>query len=178
MRHSICRLVRSSNSSILDPGRELEVYDIMAIQTGSGAQTAEYEYSPLDEGHIRVLHLNPALTDEPLSGSLTHEPLKESGKSARYHAISYYWGPPVLDHSITLDGRRHYITATLYSALQGLRNVFFGEIVLLWADAICIDQNNTKEKNVQVAMMAEIYLMAMDVRVWLGDASPSDRLAF
>ena len=48
----------------------------------------------------------------------------------------------------------------------------------LWADAICIDQEDDDEKELQVAKMAKIYRMAKSVQVWLGDATPSDRLAF
>lgn len=38
----------------------------------------------------------------------------------------------------------------------------------IWADAVCIDQENDAEKEVQVGMMDEIYSWAMAVVVWLG----------
>lgn len=38
----------------------------------------------------------------------------------------------------------------------------------IWADAVCIDQENDAEKKIQVGMMDEIYSRAMAVVVWLG----------
>lgn len=38
----------------------------------------------------------------------------------------------------------------------------------LWIDGICIDQNNVRERNAQVALMARIYKAAITTRVWLG----------
>lgn len=40
----------------------------------------------------------------------------------------------------------------------------------LWADAACIDQSNTKEKELQIPLMTEIYAKASRVIVWLGNA--------
>jgi hypothetical protein len=38
----------------------------------------------------------------------------------------------------------------------------------IWIDAICIDQNNTSERNSQVQMMDKIYKGASTVLIWLG----------
>jgi Heterokaryon incompatibility protein (HET) len=38
----------------------------------------------------------------------------------------------------------------------------------LWADALCIDQSNIKEKNSQVSLMADIYSSAEVIFDWLG----------
>lgn len=40
--------------------------------------------------------------------------------------------------------------------------------IFLWADAICIDQKNVKERGHQVAIMRNIYQHASEVFVWLG----------
>jgi len=39
---------------------------------------------------------------------------------------------------------------------------------VFWIDALCIDQNNTKEKNHQVKQMGKIYANAYRVVSWLG----------
>ena len=45
-----------------------------------------------------------------------------------------------------------------------------------WTDGICINQANEKEKEDQIALMAEIYAKASRVVVWLGEAKDdSDR---
>lgn len=38
----------------------------------------------------------------------------------------------------------------------------------LWVDAICIDQENSDEKAIQVALIGEIFANADAVVVWLG----------
>jgi Heterokaryon incompatibility protein (HET) len=43
--------------------------------------------------------------------------------------------------------------------------------LLLWADAICIDQDNDYEKSWQVAMMKRIYEKAVSVICWLGEGN-------
>jgi hypothetical protein len=48
----------------------------------------------------------------------------------------------------------------------------------LWIDAICIDQASPDEKNVQVAMMADIYGNAKKVVVWLGEGTKDTALVF
>jgi hypothetical protein len=46
---------------------------------------------------------------------------------------------------------------------------------MLWVDALCIDQRNIEERNLQVLRMGEIYQNAKSVQVWLGpDADDSD----
>jgi hypothetical protein len=44
--------------------------------------------------------------------------------------------------------------------------------MLLWADAICINQSDINERNTQVKLMGEIYRTATRVHVWLGLDSP------
>jgi hypothetical protein len=44
-------------------------------------------------------------------------------------------------------------------------------VLRLWADAICIDQLNTQERNHQVGLMREIYTLAKQTVVFLGDSN-------
>ncbi|KAL2277951.1 hypothetical protein FJTKL_15079 [Diaporthe vaccinii] len=48
---------------------------------------------------------------------------------------------------------------------------------LFWIDAICIDQDNVRERNHQVGLMKQIYSMASNVYIWLGRESENSRLA-
>jgi hypothetical protein len=48
----------------------------------------------------------------------------------------------------------------------------------LWIDAICINQNNVAEKNIQVQPMVQIYRQASSVLVWLGESTETSNLAF
>ena len=42
----------------------------------------------------------------------------------------------------------------------------------LWIDQICINQNNSDEKSVQVSIMGAIYRSAAQVTIWLGPGTP------
>lgn len=59
------------------------------------------------------------------------------------------------------------ITANLYSALRFLR--LPDAPLVLWVDAVCIDQRNNNERSSQVALMGRIYSLAERVLVWLGE---------
>ena len=60
----------------------------------------------------------------------------------------------------------HSIQKNLFDFLKQLRLTYAG--VPLWVDAICINQNDTLEKNIQVPLMGLIYSHAKSVLTWLG----------
>ncbi|KAF3003576.1 hypothetical protein E8E13_006533 [Curvularia kusanoi] len=68
------------------------------------------------------------------------------------------------------------VTQNLSLALQSLRTPH--EDRILWIDAICIDQNNDKERGHQVRQMGSIYAKAEQVLIWLGSATRETDLAF
>ncbi|KAF2996338.1 hypothetical protein E8E14_004187 [Neopestalotiopsis sp. 37M] len=91
-----------------------------------------------------------------------------------YVAISYAWGDAGNQKSIYLDGIQKSISASLFGALSALRDR--EKEVLVWADALCINQQNMAEKSSQIKLMTSIYKKAESVAVWLGpeaDNSPS-----
>ncbi|MCJ1378677.1 hypothetical protein MMC17_001776 [Xylographa soralifera] len=47
----------------------------------------------------------------------------------------------------------------------------------VWIDAICINQNDTREKDVHIPRMREIYGKAHSVTVWLGEEAEDSALA-
>ena len=59
------------------------------------------------------------------------------------------------------------ITQNLFVALRRLRHLEKSRT--LWIDALCINQEDTKEKEVQVAMMGQIYSRASCGLLWLGE---------
>ncbi|KAF4949405.1 hypothetical protein FGADI_8918 [Fusarium gaditjirri] len=86
-----------------------------------------------------------------------------------YEALSYSWGSQTILHEIIVDGKPLSITEGLHEALCHLRDPY--EDRMLWVDALCIDQNNIKERGHQVNRMGEIYKKADRVIIWLGYAS-------
>ncbi|KAF2682023.1 hypothetical protein K458DRAFT_243759, partial [Lentithecium fluviatile CBS 122367] len=71
---------------------------------------------------------------------------------------------------IVLNGQPWMVGTNLEKALRALREI--PEVRLgmkVWIDCLCINQNDTAEKAVQVPRMAEIYKTASAVVSWLGD---------
>lgn len=84
----------------------------------------------------------------------------------RYEALSYCWGNGTKTHPITLNGREVKIHASLHAALLLLKEKRPG--VPIWADAICIDQENEPKKLTQIKIMGKIYKTSRKVWAFLG----------
>ncbi len=67
------------------------------------------------------------------------------------------------------------MTVNLEAALRAFRN--HQTVRVLWVDAICINQSDLHEKNVQVPQKAQLYRAASAVLVWLGPSTPNIELA-
>lgn len=147
----------------------------------------QYIYQQLpDETSIRVLILAPGKGNEPLSGALKiihlsnrRQTLRSASKSdvtgwiaeTPYEAISYVWGSETKDHTILLSGKHHNITANLSDALHQCR---LDRPRALWADSICINQDEVEEKNHQVYLMGRIYASSKCTLICLG-TDPNNR---
>ncbi|KAK2026049.1 HET domain-containing protein [Colletotrichum zoysiae] len=92
-----------------------------------------------------------------------------------YDALSYTWGDDTDNDTITVNGYKLSIRNNLQVALQHLRRS--DKAVLLWVDSICINQDDTDERNTQVAQMGRIFSQADQVRIWLGAESQASETA-
>lgn len=127
-------------------------------------ERAYHHISLPEDDSIRVLELQPGEQADDL-----HVNLHVITLSSRtpYIAISYVWGAPDDRTTIHCHGKAMRIPQNLTDVLKVLRDTRSPR--LLWADSICIDQeNNNREKTRQVALMGKIYEQASEVRVWLG----------
>ena len=80
---------------------------------------------------------------------------------------------------MTCDGQKVTVGSELYDALRRLR--LPSRARLIWIDALCINQQNVKERNMQVGNMREIYRKADHVLIWLGEhfsSGPASRNMF
>jgi hypothetical protein len=66
-----------------------------------------------------------------------------------------------------IDGNNVPISRNLYDTLRAMQRVAVGD-VRVWADAICICQEDLVERSAQILLMREIYHTATEVRIWLG----------
>ena len=125
---------------------------------------------------VRLLHLSSTRhpIDEGIQCKLATVSLNDFPS---YEALSYTWGEPDdLSHKIWLNGIRVGVRQNLWDALCALRPKSSGDRVL-WIDALCINQSDTKERNHQVGIMGEIFRSAKKVIVWLGVPTQSDSQA-
>lgn len=139
-------------------------------------QTSLVAYPPLpldpERQQTRLLHLLPGRRKDLLRGDLRVVSLADKPK---YEALSYTWGATTIGASITVNGGCPIpVTDNLYNVLRRLRRRFRTRV--LWIDAICIDQCDPEERGHQVSFMGQIYNLARQVCVWLGDIDRPSRM--
>jgi len=121
-----------------------------------------YRYKELGRSEFRLVRLlRRTKTDikcEIVHASLVTPPT--------YVAVSYAWGDAGDTRKIKIDGVSVSVSASLHGALEALRQRNYD--VLVWVDALCIDQANQEERSEQVRLMTNIYAQAESVAVWLG----------
>ncbi|PVH81818.1 hypothetical protein DL98DRAFT_162481 [Cadophora sp. DSE1049] len=94
-----------------------------------------------------------------------------------YKALSYIWGSPDdPQYPIFLNGRTILVRETLWFALKQFHTR--PRPLVIWIDAVCINQADDMERNEQVTKMKTIYEQAEEVCVWLGPGYEDSHLAF
>ncbi|KAJ0120754.1 hypothetical protein J7T55_015486 [Diaporthe amygdali] len=129
---------------------------------------------------LLTLHAGGSL---PLSSPVECElrvvtlPDVDSSISWPYYALSYAWQEPqTLQKAppgkigILCNNIQIAVPKNLFIALVRLRQKF-QEPVAIWIDYLCIDQSSTSERTQQVALMQEIFSLASEVLIWLGEPS-------
>ncbi|KAM7188397.1 Heterokaryon incompatibility protein (HET) domain containing protein [Rhypophila sp. PSN 637] len=157
-----------------------------------------YSSTCLDTNHIRLLCLQPS-TDlhSPIECtlqvvSLDPEPGPTKFPPPVYKALSYVWGDdseankrPILVNNVEVR-----VTLNLTLALRRLRAHHTKDLqnnnntnseddndaktLVIWVDAVCINQSDNDERASQVALMGRIYKSCSQVCVWLGPIGCED----
>ncbi|KAN0105882.1 HET domain containing protein [Hyaloscypha variabilis] len=128
-----------------------------------------YKYHPIDpKGEIRILILQPPSSPDEAELHCEITTAKFSDNPS-YEAISYCWGSDVFPETLYLPSGTLAITENLASGLRRFR--LHDQPRRLWADAVCINQQDDEEKGYQVALMATIFRNAECVLVWLGESN-------
>jgi hypothetical protein len=118
-----------------------------------------------------------AMTEEMSSRSLLKPSRIGRWNWGDFMTLSYNWGDPNIQRTILLDGYRVDITVNLEEFLRQFRTEPGSEFCYIWIDALCIDQSNILERNVQVTRMASIYSKAYELRIWVGKEIDNTGLA-
>jgi hypothetical protein len=119
---------------------------------------------PLIDREIRLIRLLPDSFDAPIRCELFEASLDNA--ELQYQAISYAWGDAAITQCIECNGLDVDVTVSLGTALRAFRHSEDARIV--WADALCINQEDPEERGRQVSMMGDVYRSASKVLVWLG----------
>lgn len=134
-----------------------------------------FDYEPLDPPNtFRTFTLLPGSSSEPVQCTINNRALDDG---TPYEALSYVWGKETDRTNIVCDGKELKVPQNLSDFLFQLRSPT--EARILWADSICINQNDENEKGSQIRLMRSIFQEATKVLVWIGtDSSGVAKLAF
>lgn len=123
-----------------------------------------YQYpDSLDKTRIRLLTLKAGHQEDDIDIEIDVWDLEDK---PQFEALSYEWGTSRKSHSVEVFDKQMTITPSLYAVLFQIRSS--SKPLILWIDAICINQDDIEEKNQQVPHMAKIFGSAKRILVWLG----------
>ncbi|KAK6062831.1 adenosine deaminase [Seiridium cupressi] len=131
-----------------------------------------FHYAPLaDKGHIRLLKVLPMRRrGAPVVCNLIQVEL--DGRRPSYDAISYRWHTESRDstkpNTITINGFKFAVYPNVLAILKDVRSVFLPQYI--WIDSICINQDDLREKESQVALMRQIYESSLHVVIHLPES--------
>jgi hypothetical protein len=159
------------------------VSDTAAASADISQELQPYAYTPLDhDRQIRILVIQPGEGLEIIKCELVPVSLDDG---IEYIALSYAWydqnaltqsdDRPETERIIIDDEFCFEITVNLASALRRLR--LQDSIMLVWADAVCINQGDLGERSEQVRLMRSVYEKAGQVVIWLGEPTQVSKLA-
>lgn len=139
----------------------------MVIRNPFKRRRTPYQYSPLDDdlNEIRLLTLHGGDFTANIQISIQTTLLSPENPPI-YEALSYVWGSTKNLIDIRIGNDCLAVTRNLAKALPYLR--YKDKPRILWIDAICVNQQDLKERGHQVKRMADLYTLADRVVVWLG----------
>jgi hypothetical protein len=154
--------------------------ELLRAQT-LGIRSSGFVYQPLDlaKRDIRILNVHPGAFGDSIRTTLSHLSLSAT-EGQQFEALSYCWGEFTRRRIISLEyeGNEYEfpVTDSVEAAIRHLRSD--NNTLSIWIDLICIDQTNFEERAHQVALMTDIYSLAIQVNIWLGAGTVSERTAF
>lgn len=128
---------------------------------------ASFHYERLETNEFRLLELTPVNKEDADKLSFSLVTYRRS-EAPEYIALSYTWGEENAYEEIYVNGMHYPVRPHLRSGLKQYAK-YRDEWPRIWIDAICINQDDSRERTEQVRHMAEIYSKAQCVVAWLGD---------
>lgn len=139
-------------------------------------ELARQLYPKIKQWETRVVCIAPGELPDPVALSIlpavSLDPggfgLPDEDRIQQYEALSYTWGAPVYSHPVICNGVEFSVTQNLHAALVHLR--YTDRSRWVWIDALCINQNDLREKGRQIKSLYLIFKRAGKTLVWLGEA--------
>jgi hypothetical protein len=145
-------------------------------------------YRPLDadNAEIRVITVQPSKDrSSAIHCILQTISIRDCRSTVPYDAISYFWGSTATTENIIVHDKppvdeHHYrcfevpVTPALTGALREFRAkaTRSEKPLVLWTDAVCINQRDVAERSQQVLTMRKVFEAATSVLAWLGEGDP------
>lgn len=162
------------------PKSEIDTSNTHTTEESMPAASTSLYTSSLTDSEIRLLLLLPSADPTAIIQCfLARFPIHSTPP---YEALSYCWGPQDNMKEIVCNNRRIPVGPSLEGALRRLRRGDGKGVRIVWADAVCINQQDNKEKSHQVPLMGEIYTHAVQTSTYLdlsgeaAEVAPSARL--
>ncbi|KAF4857009.1 Heterokaryon incompatibility protein 6, OR allele [Colletotrichum siamense] len=96
--------------------------------------------------------------------------------NTEFETLSYTWGTEAATEALMIHEKGHLkVTPNLASFLRQRREE--ERTVVLWVDAVCINQQDIEERKFQVMIMGMVYLKCAAITVWLGPESENSDMA-
>jgi len=142
----------------------------VSLECASKYGRTPYTYRSLKDGQIRLFTLFSGEERDQMRGTLCEYTLTDADP---YRTLSYTWGPADQQmHTIITPEGTLSIRESLNAALLTLRSK--ENAVILWIDAICINQADSSEKAKQIRLLPEIFQQATCTVALLGSDKNSD----
>ena len=137
----------------------------------------QYSYLPIfsttQQPAIRLLVVFAGLPQDPLLGVFVQETLDfTADQEPFWTAVSYTWGNQTPSEILLIDDRYLPFTSNVTQIVRDLREP--NRHIIVWIDAVCINQNDAEEKVSQLEIMRRIYEQAKEVVIWL---RPSEQVS-
>ncbi|ETS77422.1 hypothetical protein PFICI_11296 [Pestalotiopsis fici W106-1] len=165
--------------------RKLDLFECDGLRSCMGCGSTDTKLSPAPSPITPIPALPPIRRDRKEvrllrlpAGSFAdeircHVVVGDLSFNTEYIALSYTWaddnGDDTKHGSILVDGRPFPVTKNCEFALRRARSEI--HTIVIWVDAICIDQDNDEERGHQVKLMPQIYSRAQSVLIYVGEST-------
>ncbi|RSM08637.1 hypothetical protein CEP52_004599 [Fusarium oligoseptatum] len=126
--------------------------------------TYDRDGQPIEDSNLPRRHLR--IQNPSNSLRLLHLDDKNVSHS-QWHVRKSFDHPSPSSEFIIIGGRLFPITKNCAAVLRKIREAKTKRVI--WIDSLCINQNDVKERSVQVSQMGKIYSGAQKVHIYLGN---------